>query len=201
MKDALRIAVADDEPRMQAYYRETLERLGHRVTCTAGTGRELARHCSGDHPDLIITDIRMPDMDGIDAIAALSRDEPIPAILVSAYHNAELFQRAGIETIMAYLVKPIKQADLEAAIAMAMRRFEQFRLMRQEAGELRQALADRKVIERAKGILMRRAGLDEESAFLRLQKMAREASQKMAEVAQMIVKADAAFQSPETGKI
>ena len=127
MISALRIGVADDEPHMREYYQDTLSLLGHRVICAARTGRELVQHCSGDRPDLIIADIRMPDLDGIDAVGELSREEPIPAILVSAYHDPELFERTKGGHILAYLVKPIKQADLEAAITIAMQRFEQFR--------------------------------------------------------------------------
>ena len=86
-------------------------------------------------------------------------------ILVSAYHDPELIRRAEADHILAYLVKPIKQADLEPAIAIAMRRFEQFQALRQEAADLRQALEDRKVIERAKGLLMKQAGLDEDGGL------------------------------------
>jgi AmiR/NasT family two-component response regulator len=198
--DSLRIAVADDERRMRDYYQDTLTVLGHQVTCVAQSGRDLVQHCQGARPDLIITDIRMPDMDGIDAVIELGREEPIPAILVSAYHDPELFERTKGGHILAYLVKPIKQADLEAAITIAMQRFEQFRALRREAGALRQALEDRKLIERAKGVLMKRAGLTEEEAFLRLQRLARDFSQKMVEVAQMILRAEAAFQPPETDR-
>jgi response regulator NasT len=194
MTATLRIAIADDEPLMREYYLDTLSVLGHQVTCAVRTGRELVAHCRGDRPDLIIADIRMPDMDGIDAVGELNREGPIPAVLVSAYHDPELFERASMEVILAYLVKPIKQADLEAAISIAMQRFEQFRTMHQESGELRQALEDRKLIERAKGVIMKRAGLDEEKAFLRLQRLARDSSQKMAEVARMILKTESAFQ-------
>jgi two-component system, response regulator PdtaR len=193
MTPALRIAVADDEPRMLDYYQDTLPLLGHRVTCAAPTGQDLVRCCRDARPDLVITDIKMPDMDGIDAIVELGREEPIPAILVSAYHDPELFERTKEGHVLAYLVKPIKQADLEAAITIAMQRFEQFRALRQEAGALRQALEDRKLIERAKGVLMKRAGLDEEEAFLRLQKLARDFGQKMVEVARMILRAEPAF--------
>ena len=119
-------------------------------------------------PDLVITDIKMPDMDGIDAATQIYRERPIPVILVSAYHDPEFIRRAEADHILAYLVKPIKQADLEPAIALAMRRFEQFQALRKEAADLRQALEDRKVIERAKGILMKKAGLDEHDAFRRL---------------------------------
>ena len=112
-------------------------------------------------PDLVITDIKMPDMDGIEAAIQIYRDRPVPVILVSAFHDPELIQPCGSGPHPGYLVKPIKQADLEPAIALAMRRFEQFRNAAQEAADLRQALEDRKIIERAKGILMKKAGLDE----------------------------------------
>ncbi len=196
MTPTLRIAVADDERRMRQYYQETLTLLGHQVSCTARTGRELVQYCQNDRPDLIITDIRMPDMDGIDAVSQVSRDRPIPSILVSAYHDPELFERAHDEHILAYLVKPIDQASLEAAIAIAVQRFQQFQALHAEAGELRRALDDRKLIERAKGIVMKRAGLDEEAAFLRLQRLARESGRKIVEVARMILNTEAAFQPP-----
>jgi response regulator NasT len=196
MNISLAVAIADDEPRMRDYYREILPLLGHRVTVAAATGRELVDGCRADRPGLIITDIKMPDMDGIDAAREVCRGEPIPVILVSAYHEPDLFERAKAEHILAYLVKPIKQADLEAAISIALQRFEQFQALRKEAGELRQALDDRKVIERAKGLLMKQAGLDEEAAFRRLQKVARDHNQKLVEVARMILRADEAFRPP-----
>ncbi len=193
MTASLSIAVADDEPRMRDYYCSTLPLLGHRVVVVARDGREMVEACRNTLPDLIITDIKMPDMDGIDAVREVVRGEPIPIILVSAYHDAELLDRAHREHILAYLVKPIKQADLEVAISVAMRRFEEFRELHREAGELRGALEDRKIIERAKGILMKKAGLDEPEAFCRLQKLSRDHNQKMVEVARMILGADEAF--------
>jgi AmiR/NasT family two-component response regulator len=193
MRAALNIAVADDEPLMRDYYCSTLPLLGHRVVVVARDGREMVEGCRKTRPDLIITDIKMPDMDGIDAVREIARGEPIPIILVSAYHDAGLLDRARGEHILAYLVKPIKQADLETAITVAMQRFEEFRALRKEAGELRAALEDRKVIERAKGILMKQTGLDEPEVFRRLQKLARDQNQKMVDVARMILRADEAF--------
>ena len=193
MTAALSIAVADDEPRMRDYYCSTLPLLGHQVVVVARDGCEMVEGCRNTRPDLIITDIKMPDMDGIDAVREICRGEPIPVILVSAYHDVELLDRAGREHILAYLVKPIKQADLEAAISVAMQRFEEFRALCKEAGELRGALEDRKVIERAKGILMKKTGLDEPEVFRRLQKLSRDQNQKMVEVARMILRADEAF--------
>jgi response regulator NasT len=196
MNLSLRIAVADDEPDMQKYFQKCLPRLGHQVVAVAQNGQELVERCRVTCPDLVITDIKMPDMDGIDAAIALYKQRPVPVILVSAYHDADLIERAEADHIMGYLVKPIKQGDLEPAIALAMRRFEQFQALRQEAADLRQALEDRKVIERAKGILMKRTGLDEQEAFRRLQKLASEESRKLIDIAQMILVAEKAVQPP-----
>jgi response regulator NasT len=187
MKQPLRIAIADDELDMREYLQETLTDLGHQVVVVAVTGQELVEKCRAQRPDLVLTDIKMPDMDGIDAARQLYRDGPIPVILISAYHDGELIERAQADHILAYLVKPIKQADLEPAIAIALRRFEQFQQLRQQAADLQQALADRKVIERAKGILMKVGELDEAAAFRRLQKLASDHNKKLVEVAQMIV--------------
>ena len=193
---SLKIAVADDEPRMREYYREILTRLGHQVTCVAASGRELVRGCRNDRPDLVITDIKMPEMDGIEVAVEISQDDPVPIILVSAYHDDQLLERARGGNIFGFLVKPIKQDDLRAAIAIALQRFDQYRSLRAETGELRRAIEDRKLVERAKGVLMKKAGLDEEEAFRRLRRLARDNNQKLADVASMILKAEAAFEPP-----
>jgi response regulator NasT len=202
MTRALRIAVADDEPDMRDYFRKILPRLGHQVVAVAEDGRDLIAQCRGTRPDLVVTDIKMPDMDGIDAATRLYEEMPVPVILVSAYHDPELIARAESDHILGYLVKPIKQSDLEPAIALAMRRFEQFEALRKEAADLRQALEDRKLIERAKGLLMKKAGLEEPEAFRRLQKLAMDGNRRMVDVAQMILTADEAFQPrrPQDGR-
>ncbi len=200
MNRALRIAVADDEPDMREYFQTILPRLGHEVVAVAEDGRDLLEKCRETRPDLVITDIKMPDMDGIDAAAQLYGNGPIPVILVSAYHDPGLIQRAEADHILAFLVKPIKQADLEPAIAIAMRRFEQFQDLRKETADLRQALEDRKVIERAKGLLMKKASLDEHDAFRRLQRLASDRNKKLVDVAQMILTAEEAFQPPDKEK-
>jgi AmiR/NasT family two-component response regulator len=199
MNRSLRIAVADDEPDMQDYFRTILPGLGHEVIAVARDGRELVAACLAARPDLVITDIKMPDMDGIDAAVQIYRTAPVPIILVSAYHDAEFIERAEAEHILAYLVKPIKRADLEPAIAIAMRRFEQFQALRQEAADLKQALEDRKTIEKAKGLLMKKGGLDEHDAFRRLQKLASDRNRKLIEIAQMILTAEEAYGSPRRG--
>jgi response regulator NasT len=195
MNQTLRIVIADDELDMREYFQQVLPRLGHTVVATACDGRELVEQCRVTEPDLAITDIKMPGMDGIDAAAQIYQDRPIPVILVSAHHDATLVERAELDHVMAYLVKPIKQADLGPTIAIAVRRFEQFKALRKEAADLRQALADRKVIEKAKGVLMKKGGLDEAGAFRRLQKLASDKNRKLVEIASMILTAEEAFQS------
>jgi two-component system, response regulator PdtaR len=194
MNRSLKIAVADDELDMRDYFQQILPLLGHTVVGAAETGRELIELCAKTNPDLVITDIKMPDMDGIDAALQIYRKAAMPVILVSAYHDPELIRRAEADHIMAYLVKPIKQADLEPAISLATRRFEQFQELRKETSDLKQALEDRKIIERAKGILMKKAGLDENDAFRRLQKLASEKNRKLIEIAQIILTAEEALE-------
>src|SRR5271157_4081711 len=149
MKQALRVVVSDDEPEMLKYLQDTLTRMGHEVVGKASTGHQLLEICPEAKPDLLITDIKMPDMDGIEAVRQLCQIHPVPVILVSAYHDEELIQRAMSGHVMAYLVKPIKQADLETTIAVAIRRFKEFTALQQQTTDLRQALEDRKTIERA----------------------------------------------------
>jgi two-component system, response regulator PdtaR len=194
MMQSLRVVVADDEPQMVKFLEETLKRLGHQVVGKAATGQQLIEFRLELKPDLLITDIKMPDMDGIEAVRQICQTHPIPVILVSAYHDADLIQRAMSGHVMAYLVKPIKQADLETTIAVAIQRFKEFTALQQQTTDLRQALEDRKTIERAKGVLMKRAGFDEPDAFRRLQKLASEKNLKLVRVAEMIVTAEEAMQ-------
>jgi len=196
MTRSLKIAVADDELDMRDYFQQILPLLGHQVVGVAKDGRELVELCAATRPDLVITDIKMPDMDGIDAATLIYRNAAIPVILVSAYHDPEFIRRAEADHIMAYLVKPIKQADLEPVVSIAMRRFEQFQALRKETSDLKQALEDRKVIEKAKGILMKKANLDEHDAFRRLQKLASDKNHKLVEIARMILTAEEAYGSP-----
>jgi response regulator NasT len=199
MNESLRIAVADDEPDMREYFQEVLPRLGHSVVAVARNGQELVELCRTSKPDLVITDIKMPEMDGIDAAIQIYQERPTPVILVSAHQDAELIQRAETDHIMGYLVKPIKQGDLRPTIAIAAHRFEQFQELRKEAADLRQALADRKVIERAKGVLMKKASLNEADAFRRLQKLASDKNRKLVDIASIILTAEEAFGSMENG--
>jgi response regulator NasT len=196
LRHPLRIALADDERDTREFFQELLPRLGYEVVTVAETGRQLADACRTCQPDLVITDIRMPDMDGIEAADVINRERSLPVILVSAFHDADYLARAEKDHIMAYLVKPVKPADLVAAVSLAMMRFEHFQKLRQEAASLRQALEDRKVIERAKGVVIRRGGLEEPEAFRRLQKVASDHNYKLVEIAHAILTAEEVYQMP-----
>jgi response regulator NasT len=194
---SLRIVAADHDPAWCRFYREVLARLGHQV-CLAGTGRQLVGQCRLLRPDLVITEAEMPDLDGTAAIEQLCREQPVPIILVPGCHDPERVGRAlGQPHVLACLFKPIKEADLGPAIAVAVSRFRRFQSLTKETADLRQALEDRKLIERAKGMVMKFAALDETEAYRRLQEMASVQNRKLVEVAQTILTAGEAFQRRE----
>lgn len=135
----LRISVADDEPDMREYYQRMLTHLGHRVISCSANGRELVDECLRQLPDLVITDIKMPEMDGLHAAEEIGQKFPVPVILVSAFHSPEMVERASAAHVQAFLTKPIKLADLAPAIDFAQRSFDRQRDLHQEDIELRQA--------------------------------------------------------------
>jgi response regulator NasT len=187
MTQGLRIAVADDEVEMRDFFEKALPRFGHQVVAVAENGVELVEHCRRLNPDLVITDIKMPEMDGIEASSQICQERPVPVILVSAYHDPALIARAEADHVLAYLVKPIGIADLQPAISIATRRFAELQALQKECKDLRQALSDRKVIEQAKGLLMKLTGVDEKEAFKRLQELASDKNQKLIDAAQSIL--------------
>jgi two-component system, response regulator PdtaR len=199
MNAALRIAVADDEPDMREFFERMLPRCGYQVVSVAENGRQLIEHCRELHPDLVITDIKMPDMDGIEASLEIFRERPVPVILVSAYHDPDLIERAEADHVLAYLVKPIGLADLQPAVAVAVRRFSEIQALRQEATDLRQTLADRKVIEQAKGVLMKVTKASEKDAFRRLQVLAAEKNQKLIDAAHAVLSLEKALRPATEG--
>jgi response regulator NasT len=178
---------------MRDFFKKVLAHLGHDVVAVAADGLELVEQCRHTTPDLVITDIAMPNLDGLEALRIIGRERPIPGIIVSAHHDNELVRRALQEQVLAYLVKPITIEDLQPAIALAMQRYREFEALHAQAENLKQALEDRKLLERAKGILMARTGLSEPDAFRRLQLLSSTQNRKMVEVARMIVTADEAF--------
>lgn len=189
-----RIVVGDSDPAMSQFYQTLLPRLGHQVW-VAGTGLQLVDHCRLLCPGLVITDVQLPVLDGLAAARDICRAQPTPILVVAGRHDPELVGRAlDNPHILAYLVKPIKEADLRPAITLARRHFDKLQSLYQQVTFQRQALVDRQLIERAKGMLMKYVRLGEEEAYRRLQQMARVRNLKLAEVAQEIVLAGEVFQ-------
>ena len=145
----------------------------------------------------MITDIKMPDMDGLKAAEEVNRDGHVPIILVTGHHEDDLLAQSINGHVMAYLSKPATPVDLQAAINLAMLRCAQFDALRTEAISLRQALEDRKTVERAKGVAMKRLRLDESESFRRMRKVSSDTNRKLVELAQAILKADEVFQALE----
>jgi response regulator NasT len=183
MNRALRIAVADSDPEMLQFYQIALPILGHTVVAATQNGSELLEQRKVAEPELVILD---PDIGTLEG-ALPGPDHPLPVLLVSARLNAELMKRATMGYIMAYLIKPIKETDLGPAISLAWRQFEYIQELQTQVSELRQTLANREIIERAKSLLMKRLRLDEQQAFRRIQKLAMNTKKRMVDVAQTIL--------------
>jgi len=182
-----RIIIADDESLIRLDLREMLTHLGYDVIAEAGDGRtamELARKL---RPDLMIMDIKMPEVDGIAAAEELTRERIAPVVLLTAYSDQQLVERARMAGVVGYVVKPFREAELMPVIEISRARFEEFRTMEREVGNLKDALETRKVIERAKGVLMETHGLRESEAFHRIRKTSMDARKSMKEVAEAIL--------------
>ena len=189
MTQALRIIAADDDPDIRGYYSKMLEKLGHQVVGIAATGAELVRQCRERDPDLLITDIKMPDMEGIEAALKIYEEKPYPIILVSGVFDPKAFERAMQEQVVAYLLKPVTAAQLREQISLVMRRFAEFQTLCGQTTQFRQALRDRKIVERAKAILVKNSGFDEAAAFDRVAELAQQSNDKIVNAAQRLVSA------------
>ncbi len=193
----VRIIIADDEPIIRMDLREMLTNLGYLVVGEAGDGRSVVNMARELRPDLVIMDIKMPDMDGIEAARILTQEDIAPVIFLTAYSQKELVDQAKEAGVVAYLVKPFRESDLVPAIEVALARFEQFRALKKEVADLKEALETRKLVERAKGILMDTQGLSEAEAFRRIQKLSMDTRKPMKEVAEAIILAYEATKKQE----
>lgn len=182
-----RIIIADDESLIRLDLREMLTHLGYEVIGEAADGRTAVELAKRLHPDLLIMDIRMPEMDGIAAAEELTRERIAPVVLVTAYSDQELVERAREAGVVGYVVKPFREAELMPVIELSRARFEEFRTMEREVGSLKDALESRKIIERAKGVLMETHGMRESEAFHRIRKTSMDARKSMREVAEAIL--------------
>jgi response regulator NasT len=191
-KQLLRIAAADEHDGMRRSYRKTLARLGYQEVGVVGCGRDLVDLCRAERPDLVILGTTVPEPDGFDALEELSRLGPVPVIVVSEHPPTIDLDGEGSKNVFAHLLRPIGWADLEAAIPIARMRFLDLQASRAAALDVRHELEGRKLVEKAKGILMRKGRLDEQGAYDRLRKLARDQNQKLSDAARWVIRTETA---------
>ena len=194
-----RVLVAEDEALIRLDLREMLEEEGYDVCGEAGDGETAARLAVELQPDLVILDVRMPVLDGIAAAARIASARIAPVIILTAFSQRDLVERAREAGAMAYLVKPFQKKDLLPAIEMAVSRFAELTALEAEVEDLQGRLAARKTIERAKGLLQARDGLSEPDAFRRIQREAMNRRTTMVAVATEVLGAEAAAGEPAPG--
>ncbi len=182
-----RILIAEDEPIPRMDLREMLENLGYAIVGEAADGRTAINLARELRPDLVIMDIMMPEVDGIAAARVLTEERIAPVLVVTAYQHRELVEGAKEAGVLAYVSKPFSEAQLVPAIEVALARFREFRALEQELGDTKAALETRRIVERAKGVLMDRHGLREEEAYRRIQKLSMDTRKSMREVAEAIL--------------
>ena len=183
----MRILLAEDETIIRLDLRDLLERAGFEVCAEARDGEEAVELARREQPDLAILDVKMPRLDGIEAARRILDERPIPIVMLTAYSQEELVSRAVEAGVFGYLVKPFREADLLPAILAASARHEELTALREEADSLAEALVTRKVVERAKGLLMEREGLTEQEAFGRLRRASQISGRPMRVVAEALI--------------
>jgi two-component system, response regulator PdtaR len=190
-----RVIIADDEALIRMDLREMLTNLGYLVVGEVADGRSAVNQARELRPDVVVMDIKMPDMDGIEAAKVLTEERLAPTVLLSAYGQRELVDRAREAGVVAYLVKPYREEELAPAIEVALARFREFQTLQKQVDDLQAALETRKLVDRAKGILMDKQGLSEAEAFRKIQKMSMDNRKPMKDVAEAIILAHQVGQS------
>ena len=182
-----RIVIADDESVIRADLREMLTNLNYLVVGEAGDGKSAVETARSLKPDVVIMDIKMPDLDGIEAAKILTAEQIAPVLLLTAYSQRDLVDRAKEAGVVGYLVKPFREQEILPAIEIALARFAEFRELKKETVDLQETLETRKVVDRAKGILMDQQGMTEQEAFRKIQKTSMNSRKPMKEVAEAII--------------
>jgi response regulator NasT len=183
----MRILVAEDETIIRLDLRGLLERAGYEVVAEARDGEEAVALAREHAPDLALMDVKMPRLDGIEAARRILEERPIPIVMLTAFDQQELVERAAEAGVYGYLVKPFREQDVVPAIELARARHDELAAVREDADSLAQALADRKVIERAKGLLMEREQLSEADAFARLRKASQFSGRPLRVIADAVI--------------
>jgi response regulator NasT len=189
MQDPLTILVAEDEALIRMDLVETLGEIGLEVVAAVADGRSAVAKADELRPDLALLDIKMPDMDGLAAASQIIELRSTAVVMLTAFSQPELIQRAVAAGAMGYLVKPFKPEEVRAALTVAWQRYSQLRAEQQRSRELEQSLADRKTIERARGVVQDRLGVTEAEAYTWLRKAAMDQRISMAEVARRTLEA------------
>jgi len=183
----MRILIAEDETIIRLDLRQLLERAGYDVVAEAKDGEEAVALARSEEPELAILDVKMPKLDGIEAARRILEERPVPIVMLTAYGQQELVARAVEAGVFGYLVKPFREQDLLPAIAAARARHEELQALRAEAESLADALAARKVIEQAKGLLVEKEQLSEGEAFARLRKASQASGRPLKAIAEAVV--------------
>src|SRR5579859_6387082 len=186
-KSPFRVVVAEDEALIRLDLKEMLEEEGYEVVGEAGDGETAVKLAVSQRPDLVILDVKMPVLDGLSAASQIAADRLAPVVILTAFSQRELVERARDAGAMAYLVKPFTKADLVPAIEMAGSRFQEIRALESEVTTLRDRLEVRKLLDRAKGQLQSEHGLTEPEAFRWIQKTSMDRRISMRDVAQAVL--------------
>ena len=183
----MRVLIAEDETIIRLDLRGLLEGAGHEVCAEARDGAEAVELARSEQPDVALLDVKMPHLDGIEAARQILEERPIPIVMLTAYGQDELVSRAVEAGVFGYLVKPFRETDLLPAIQTARARHDELVALREEAESLTEALAARKSIERAKGLLMEKEGLSEPDAFARLRRASQLSGRPLKVVAEALI--------------
>ena len=182
-----RVVIAEDEAIIRLDLRETLEEEGYEVVAETGRGDQAIELVRKHRPDLAILDIKMPGLDGLGAARVISVEQICPVVLLTAFSQREIVEEARDAGALAYIVKPFQKSDLVPAIEVALGRFRELRVLASEVGALEEQLETRKLIDRAKGILIDSAGMTEADSYAYIQRMAMSERTKMRDVAERIL--------------
>ncbi len=185
-----RVVIADDESIIRMDLREMLTNLGYLIVGETGDGISAVNLARELRPDLVIMDIKMPDLDGIQAARILTEERIAPVLLLTAFSQQELIEGAKEAGVVGYIVKPFRESELVPAIEVALARFREFKALEKELTDTRNILETRKIVERAKGVLMDTQGLKEAEAFRKIQKLSMNTRKSMREVAEAILLAN-----------
>ncbi len=185
--DRLRIVIAEDEPVTCLDIKEMLTEEGFVVVGDCGDGESAVALVQQLKPDLVLLDVKMPGMGGIEAAKIICRERLAPVLMMTAYSSAEFIDQAAQLGVLAYIVKPVTKNALIPACHIAVQRYHEFSVLQDENKELSQALEARKVIEKAKGLLMKKYVLSEEKAFKKIRQISMEKNRTMKEVAEALI--------------